>query len=156
MADVGDFPAGRSLARYGVEADQEIDGRVELAGDEVDRRVPAPAVPDKSHGMAFGGVDVHDVAHFAAFVVLAEPDVVSGAQIGGIAGADGITVPEDLIEEAADDQNQRPQILRVEGRRFFHEKLFLPPVPDGGQAAQIQKPFGIALKREIHRLFLFY
>lgn len=106
--------------------------------------------------MAFGGVDVHDVAHFAAFVVLAEPDVVSGAQIGGIAGADGITVPEDLIEEAADDQNQRPQILRFEGRRFFHEKLFLPPVPDGGQAAQIQKPFGIALKREIHRLFLFY
>ena len=62
----------------------------------------------------------------------------------------------DLIEEAADDQNQRPQILRFEGRRFFHEKLFLPPVPDGGQAAQIQKPFGIALKREIHRLFLFY
>ena len=155
MADVGDFPAGRSLARYGVEADQQIDGRVEPAGDEVDRRVPAPAVPDKSHGMAFGGVEVHDVAHLAAFVVLAEPDVVSGAQIGGIAGADGIAVPEDLIEEAADDQNQRPQILRVEGRRFFHEKLFLPSVPDGGHAAQIQKPFGIALKREIHRLFLF-
>ena len=105
--------------------------------------------------MAFGGVEVHDVAHLAAFVVLAEPDVVSGAQIGGIAGADGIAVHEDLIEEAADDQNQRPQILRVEGRRFFHEKLFLPSVPDGGHAAQIQKPFGIALKREIHRLFLF-
>ena len=83
MADVGDFPAGRSLARYGVEADQEIDGRVELAGDEVDRRVPAPAVPDEGHGMAFGGVEVHDVTHFAAFVVLAEPDVVLGAEIGG-------------------------------------------------------------------------
>lgn len=117
---------------------------------------PPPAVPDKSHGMAFGGVDVHDVAHFAAFVVLAEPDVVFWRADRRVAGADGITVPEDLIEEAADDQNQRPQILRVEGRRFFHEKLFLPPVPDGGQAAQIQKPFGIALKREIHRLFLFY
>ena len=81
---------------------------------------------------------------------------MSGAEIGGIAGADGVAVPEDLIEETADDQHQRPQIPRVEGRRFFHEKLFLPPVPDGGQAAQIQKPFGIALKREIHRLFLFY
>ena len=104
--------------------------------------------------MALGSVEVHDAAHLAAFVVFAEPDIVFGAQIGGIAGTDGITVSEDLIEEAADDQNQRPQGLRVKGRRFFHEKLFLPPVPDGGHAAQLQKPFGVALKREVHRPFL--
>ena len=56
---------------------------------------------------------------------------------------------------AGPEQNAEARKLRVEGRRFFHEKFFLPSVPDGGHAAQIQKPFGIALKREIHRLFLF-
>ena len=66
----------------------------------------------------------------------------------------------DAPDDPADEDNrgqQRPVSYThlVEGCRFFHEKLFLPSVPDGGHAAQIQKPFGIALKREIHRLFLF-
>mgnify|MGYP000031323666 FL=1 len=35
VADVGELPAGRSLAGYGIEADQQINGRVELTGERL-------------------------------------------------------------------------------------------------------------------------
>ena len=104
--------------------------------------------------MALGSVEVHDAAHLAAFVVFAEPDIVFGAQIGGIAGTDGITVSEDLIEEAADDQNQRPQGLRVKGRRFSMKSFSCRLSRTADMPHSSRSRLGLRLKREVHRPFL--